>query len=339
MIPTKSSSDVTPISSGASVRRGRRVVELALTVAVAAIVLAITLHFVDMRQVVDGLRKIGVAAALFAAGLLLAQVVLCALRWMLITRLMPGALPFTEALRGYLEAAFVNAFLPSLIVSDGTRMVRAIANGARPTHAFAGVATDRLIALCALAFASGSGLFLLPDASRHPLIVLALVGLLPAFVIGLLVLDIAGRTFVRFARFRLVRPFLELASLMGRLRKMPGLTALVLTISLFGHALSAGAFYILARQLELPIGYWAMFALSAPIIVYSAVPVTVGGWGLREALSAALFGLIGIAPASGVALSIAFGLLMSAVGLFCGGIALAASLHSRALALRKAPQS
>ena len=317
----------------------RRAIELALTIAVAVGVLAVTLHFVNLQQVADGLRKIGQSEALIGAVLLLAQVVLCALRWMLITRLTPTPLPFREALRGYLEAAFVNAFLPSLIVSDGTRMMRAIASGARPTHAFVGVASDRLIALCALAIASAAGLFLLPDASRHPLVVLALVGLLPAFVIGLVVLDILGRSFTRLSRFRIVRPFLELASLMERLRRMPGLTAIVLAISLVGHALSAGAFYILARQLDLGIGFWPMYALSAPIIVYSAVPISVGGWGVREALSAALFGLIGIAPASGVALSIAFGLLTSAVGLFCGGLALLASARSRTAALRKATQS
>jgi uncharacterized membrane protein YbhN (UPF0104 family) len=316
----------------------RRIVELALTVLVAAALLAATLHFVDMRQVGEGLRKIGIAAALFAALLLLVQVVLCAIRWMLITRLTPTPLPFREAMRGYLEAAFVNAFLPSLIVSDGTRMMRAIASGARPTHAFTGVASDRLVALCALAIASATGLFLLPEASRHPLIVLALVGLLPAFIIGLVVLDIFRRVFTRFSHFRIVRPFLELASLMDRLRRMPGLTALVIAISLVGHALSAGAFYVLARQLELGIGYWPMFALSAPIIVYSAVPISVGGWGVREALSAALFGLIGVAPASGVALSIAFGLLTSAVGLVCGGAALLASIRGRTLTLRKASQ-
>jgi hypothetical protein len=326
----------TDAASTARAPTRRRIVELALAVAVAAVLLAVTLHFVDMQRVGEGLRKIGVAAALLAAILLLIQVGLCALRWMLITRLTPTPLPFREALRGYLEAAFVNAFLPSLIVSDGTRMMRAIAAGARPTHAFVGVASDRLVALCALAIASAAGLFLLPEASRHPLIVLALVGLLPAFVIGLIVLDLAGRIFARFSRLRVVRPFLELASLMERLRRMPGLTVLVIAISLSGHALAAGAFYILARQLELPIGYWAMFALSAPIIVYSAVPISIGGWGLREALSAALFALIGVAPASGVALSIAFGLLTSAVGLFCGGTALLASLGNRALALRKA---
>lgn len=327
----------TPTPTTAPVRR--RILELALTALVAAALLAATLHFVDMQRVGEALRKIGIAAALIAALLLLIQVVLCAVRWMLITRLTPTPLPFREAMRGYLEAAFVNAFLPSLIVSDGTRMMRAVASGARPTHAFTGVASDRLVALCALAIASATGLVLLPEASRHPLIVLALVGLLPAFMIGLVVLDIFRRVFMRFSHFRIVRPFLELAALMDRLRRMPGLTVLVIAISLAGHALSAGAFYVLARQLELGIGYWPMFALSAPIIVYSAVPISIGGWGVREALSAALFGLIGIAPASGVALSIAFGLLTSAVGLICGTAALAASIRGRAPAHRKAPQS
>jgi uncharacterized membrane protein YbhN (UPF0104 family) len=326
-------------SAVAATPRRRRLLELALTVTVGAALLALTLHFVDVTRVTDSLRRIGPGAAILAATLALIQVGLCALRWSLISRLTPTPLRLRDATLGYLEAAFINAFLPSLIVSDGTRMVRAISSGATPTYAFVGVASDRLVALCALAIASATGLLFLPEASKHPLLVLALIGLLPGFVIGLVALDLMGRYFVRLSKFRIVRPFLELASLMERLRRMPGLTAIVLAISLLGHAFSAGAFYVLSQQLGLPIGYWAMFALSAPIIVYSSVPISIGGWGLREALSAALFGLVGVAPASGVALSIAFGLLMSAVGLGCGAVALMVQLRRRALPLRKAAQS
>ena len=78
----------------------------------------------------------------------------------------------------------------------------------------------------------------------------------------------------------------------------------------------AGAFYILSQQLGLGIGYWAMFALAAPILVYSAVPISIGGWGIREARQRRLCSASSAyAPASAVALSIAFGLLMSAVGI------------------------
>src|SRR5215203_4547269 len=323
----------------AAAPRRRRLIELALTVIVAVALLATTLHFVDVSRVADSLRRIGPGAAILAGVLALIQVALCALRWSLISRLTPTPLRLRDASLGYLEAAFINAFLPSLIVSDGTRMVRAISSGATPTYAFVGVASDRLVALCALAIASATGLLFLPEASKHPLVVLALVGLLPGFVFGLVVLDLLGRYFVRLARFRIVRPFLELASLMERLRRMPGLTAIVLAISLVGHAFGAGAFYVLSQQLELNVGYWAMFALSAPIVVYSSVPISIGGWGLREVLSAALFGLVGVAPASGVALSIAYGLLMSAVGLGCGAVALMVQLRRRTLPLRKAAQS
>ncbi|KAB2854540.1 MAG: hypothetical protein F9K41_11030 [Sphingopyxis terrae] len=65
------------------------------------------------------------------------------------------------------------------------------------------------------------------------------------------------------------------------------------------------------------------------MLVYAAVPISIGGWGVREAVTAALFGLVGIAPATAVALAIAFGLLMSAVGIVCGGLALLIALRRR----------
>jgi uncharacterized membrane protein YbhN (UPF0104 family) len=299
----------------------RRLFEFAATAAVGAALLALTLHFVDIAQVREGLRKIGYAAAVLAGLLALAQVVLCAVRWSLITRLTPQPLRLRDAMLGYCEAAFVNAFLPTLIVSDGARIMRAINGGTAPTYAFVGVATDRLVALCALAIASASGLFFLPAAIDKPYLLAAIVGPLPAFVVGLLVLDRLGGWFGRYARFWFVRPFLELAAHMKRLWRSPATAALVLAISLVGQAFCTGAFLVLARQLDIDVGFWAMFAISAPILVYAAVPISVGGWGVREAVSAALFGLIGVTPASAVALSIAFGLLMSAVGLFCGALA------------------
>ena len=193
--------------------------------------------------------------------------------------------------------------------------------------------------LCALALASATGLLFLPEASKHPLVVLALIGLLPGFVFGLVVLDLMGRYFVRLARFRIVRPFLELASLMERLRRMPGLTAVVLAISLVGHAFCAGAFYVLSQQLGLKsdTGRCSRFRRRSSSILRCRFRSAAGA--LREALSAALFGLVGVAPASGVALSIAYGLLMSAVGLGCGAVALMIQLRRRTLPLRKAAQS
>jgi hypothetical protein len=83
------------------------------------------------------------------------------------------------------------------------------------------------------------------------------------FIFGLIVLDLLGRYFVKLSHWRIVRPFLELASYMRRLRQMPRLTFLVVGVSVVGHMFCAGAFFVLSQQLGIQIGYWAMFALAA----------------------------------------------------------------------------
>lgn len=261
---------------------------------------------------------------------------ICAFRWKLISGVTGSTLQFRDALLGYLEATFVNAFLPTLIASDGARVLRAIKSGAAPMNAFMSVITDRLIALCALAVAAASAVFFIPNAKDNYWLLFAMFGILPTFMFGVLLLDFSGRMLVNFSHWRIVRPLLELAYYMRRLRQMPILAFVVITISIFGHAFCAAAFYILGQQLGINVSYYAMFAITAPILVYAAVPISVGGWGIREAVTATLFSLVGVDASVAVALSIAFGLLMSLVGLACGASALSFSLLNR---IHRAPNS
>lgn len=308
--------------------------EFAATFIAGGVLLGGTLYFVDLQAVVNGLRGIGIGAAMLAGLMATIQVFFHAWRWHLISHHTGAPLRFSDATIGYLEATFVNAFFPTVVASDGARVFRAMASGANPMGAFIGVISDRLVNLCGLAVAAASGIIFLPNAAQNPWLLAAIVGILPAFVIGVVVLDVMHRAFAGLAHWRILRPFIALASHMRRLRQMPRLTLGVIGISIVGHIFCAAAFYILAGQLQMEIGYWAMFALSAPILVYAAIPVSIGGWGIREAVTAALFALVGVAPASAVALSIAFGLLMSLVGLACGGAALAWSLQRRTRSLK-----
>lgn len=322
-----------------SASRRRRLFEFALTLVAGTALLAGTLYFVNLNAVVEGLRKIGYGPAFLAGLLTIGQVFIVGFRWHLVSRQTGAPLRLRDTTLGYLEATFVNAFFPTLIASDGVRVLRAMSSGANPMNAFVGVVTDRIIALCGLAVASAAGIFFLPNAVHNPWLLAAIVGILPAFLCGLFVLDLMGRYFVRLSHWRIVRPFLELASYVRRLRQMPRLTFVVIGVSVIGHMFGAGAFYVLSQQLGIQIGYWAMFTLAATILVYSAVPISIGGWGIREAVTAALFGLVGYAPATAVALSIAFGLLMSAVGIVCGVAALLITLRRRTARLKGAVRS
>ncbi|MBT8489350.1 MAG: flippase-like domain-containing protein, partial [Gemmatimonadetes bacterium] len=60
----------------------------------------------------------------------------------------------------------------------------------------------------------------------------------------------------------------------------------------------------------------AILVLTAPpILVAMLIPVSVAGWGLREGAAAALWGFVGLSAADGVAVSVAYGLLVLASSL------------------------
>ncbi|WP_423459703.1 lysylphosphatidylglycerol synthase domain-containing protein [Ottowia sp. VDI28] len=83
-------------------------------------------------------------------------------------------------------------------------------------------------------------------------------------------------------------------------------------------ALAAGA---LALGVHLSPAAWA-FAM-APIFLMAALPVSVGGWGTREAAAAATLALFGVDPAAAVGAAMVYGiygLLQGALGAMAFGM-------------------
>jgi uncharacterized membrane protein YbhN (UPF0104 family) len=103
------------------------------------------------------------------------------------------------------------------------------------------------------------------------------------------------------------------------LRQMIGkgrLTWVVLLLSLAIHLLSVGRIFALARALNTSMSLLQCLIVVPPMLLISAVPISVGGWGVREGALAAGFVLFGASSEAGVATSIAFGLtgLLIAIG-------------------------
>ena len=53
-----------------------------------------------------------------------------------------------------------------------------------------------------------------------------------------------------------------------------------------------------------------LLPLVAPVLMTMLIPVTVAGWGLRESAAAVLWGAVGLTAADGVAVSLAYGLIV-----------------------------
>ena len=71
--------------------------------------------------------------------------------------------------------------------------------------------------------------------------------------------------------------------------------------------------------LDLEVTFLDCLVLVPPVLLIMTIPISIGGWGVREGAMVALFGLIGVPGHGALALSVMFGLVGIAVAV-PGGI-------------------
>jgi hypothetical protein len=69
-------------------------------------------------------------------------------------------------------------------------------------------------------------------------------------------------------------------------------------------------FVCAARAIGVTLPAATLLALVPPVLLAMLVPLSVAGWGIREGTAALVRGLVGLPPAQGVAVSMAYGLLV-----------------------------
>jgi uncharacterized membrane protein YbhN (UPF0104 family) len=86
------------------------------------------------------------------------------------------------------------------------------------------------------------------------------------------------------------------------------------------HLLRVGVLAALATGLGLDIPVATLFAFATAALLMAMVPISFGGWGIREIAFVYLLGAAGVSAEAALSLSIAFGLLRVLMGVI-GGLA------------------
>ncbi len=81
-------------------------------------------------------------------------------------------------------------------------------------------------------------------------------------------------------------------------------------------------FYCAARAVHAPLSFFHLLALVPGALFAMSIPISIGGWGLREASAVALWSMAGLSPEAAMASSVLYGLL-SLLGALPGAIVLA----------------
>jgi len=275
---------------------------------VSGIILWLIARSIDLGQVLDNLRGASPGLLLLALVLQGASIAAAAYRWFLVMRNLDYPLPRQFYIRSYFKGMFFNQGLPTSVGGDALRVLDVASQGYRKRDAFAGVLVDRGIGLAALML-------------LNVLALLASPGLLPGNVTwGIAAMVSIGLTgflaVLVFARLRWVENFSQLRLLrilsfqLQQAFSRQGLFLVML--SLLIHMLTVACIYTIGLSLDMHYSLLTYLVIVPPVILFTVIPVSVAGWGVREGAMVTLFALIGADKAAVLAMSIIFGLILIA---------------------------
>jgi uncharacterized membrane protein YbhN (UPF0104 family) len=277
---------------------------------VSAIVLAVLLALVPLRQLAAAVRAVPPGLWAAAVALFLAGHCVAAFKWQLLLR-HDGRIPRRAWLRAHFAGLAANLCLPGVAGGD---VVRAEclrrSHGSGEQIAVAAV-VDRALDCSALLLLAGAGMLITggSEMSRRLVLLVGAAGLAAAAaaaVLGLLVLKASGR------RSGLVG---RLAIAARQLAARPALPLVCLLLSLGVQTM----FVIINVRLGLAVGVDVLFAgwlVAWPLAkLVALVPISLAGLGVREAALVAFLRPFGAAAAPVAAA----GLLWQSV-LFAGGL-------------------
>lgn len=274
-----------------------------LRIAISAGLIAFLVSRLDLGETARALASarwdwITFSLVTFAASLVLGNA-----QWVMLLRLQGIRIPFRRTLSFYFVGAFFNNFLPANIGGDVVRIYDVYKDSGKPDQAIAATVTDRLVGMMTLAvLAAPAGLYAAvryADLGLERDFGLASLAIVLAFVAILILafLVLFSRRLARGLR-NLARPIL-VRGLHDRFKRVyesfyiysrsgRALWA-VLGVSLVVQALRTVVHYQVARAMGLPIPAIYFFLFIPVIAIFIALPISIGGLGVREGLGIYLF--------------------------------------------------
>ena len=307
--------------------RARALAISAVKIAVSLGLLTLLFSRVDISRLWSVARQaspVWLAAALL---MYLAMVLASAVRWGVLLRAQHVQLPFSFLTQSFLVATFFNNFLPSNIGGDVVRITDTAKAAGSKTLATTVVLIDRGLGLLGLALMAATGASLMHRMAVGPVgpgmlwagfglgaIVATPALLMPETVTKLLQpLRVFHKDWVD-ARIE------KLTYALTRFRETPAALAVCFGGAVVVQAILVLFYVAIARSMHIPIGF-AELAVIVPVsFIVQMIPVSVNGFGVREATFGFYFTRLGLPLESALLVSFVGAALIMLFSL-TGGVA------------------
>jgi uncharacterized membrane protein YbhN (UPF0104 family) len=284
-------------------------------IAISVALLYGVLLFVDTEALFErtvDIELIWLGIALLAT---LPQYFFSAVRWRLTAERLGAHLSLSTAFSEYYFGSLINQILPGGVLGDAARAMRHGRNLSLYSDAAGfGIAARAVI----FERASGQmvlfvfmlmGFFFWPTWSQEKVLSVQIGGSILFFVVIFLVLIYALISGV-LGRSRLGQAVGKFFEEMRYALLTGDVVFQQLSYSLIVLASYLFCFYCAARAIGIEMTMFELIAL-VPVILFSmTIPITIAGWGIREASAATIWGLAELPVADGVAISVSYGIIV-----------------------------
>jgi uncharacterized membrane protein YbhN (UPF0104 family) len=296
----------------------RRLLILAARIVVSLALLYLALRGINFTAIQSRLSQISLGWIGLALLVTVVQIFLGALRWREISILCQAPLADLQAFRYNMIGAFFNQTLPSSIGGDAVRLWLVHRTGAGWRAATYSILTDRAVGLIALALIIVASLpwsyGMIADSNGR----LALLFVDFAALAGGLGFLLLGYLPWSWLKTWWPTKHIHACSVIANqaiFDRRSGPKIAILSLSI--HVLAVVIAWCAVRSIAAPADFEQVFMLIPPIMLITMMPISIAGWGVREATMMVAFGYAGLAQTDGTVVSILFGAVSFIVG--CAG--------------------
>jgi len=298
----------------------RRILFSTIKILVSLALLYLALRKVNLTELasrINNLASLGWIVVAITVTFL--QIFVGVLRWREISAECGAPLGLGQAMRFNLIGTFFNQTLPSSIGGDAVRLWLVARGGAGWRAATYSIFVDRAIGLIALAVIIVASLpwsyKLISDPyGRSALLLVDLAAL--AGGAGFLLLGVLPWPWLKhwWGTHHLHACAVIANRVIFNKRTGPRLAV----FSLLVHVLAVVIAWCVVQSIAAPVAFGQIFQLIPPVMLITMLPISIAGWGVREATMGLAFGYAGLATIEGVNISLLYGAVSFIVGAFGG---------------------
>ncbi|HYY38109.1 MAG TPA: lysylphosphatidylglycerol synthase transmembrane domain-containing protein [Xanthobacteraceae bacterium] len=270
------------------------------------------------NEFAEALARTSAPTALTVLTLFWFQAVMAALRWRWILHRLGYPLTTGASVEAWLVGQCASQILPAVVGGDAARIIRLRRYQVPTADALVSVVIDRFAGFVALVVLSA---FTVPMLTAYnnmliPDEIFWALGI-SCLLVAILLLSLRWT-----ANAPALRRIPQLAHVQAALRAVHPTKEGLLLFALIGLGTNMTVIisaFLLGRELNPLMDLYSCFAILPLVSLLTFIPISIAGWGVREALMMSAFALIDVPATDALAVSIKLGLANLALGVI-GGI-------------------